>query len=242
MRRPATLILLLLTGAFVAVGWVADRALDGQIARARADAFAQETETAHLTALSVRATLARIEQLVLAHSAPQGVLTERLPTTPARSVPPPESRPYRSRPRAELAKLLHATSTSASGLPEAVLARLALGPGASVSIPGEPTPPDVGSRLLSGALPVRAEDLPYLADALGVGNDPRVARLKERLRAAPEAAALPRAPGFRRARRETAVEGWTVDGIQRVRYAVPVSALLEMARRAISSSAETGTA
>ena len=237
MRRPATLILLLLTGAIVAVGWVADRALDGQIARARADAFAKETETAYLTALSVRATLARIEQLVLAHSAPQGVLTERLPTTPARSVPPPESRPYRSRPRAELAKLLHATSTSASGLPEAVLARLALGPGASVSIPGEPTPPDVGSRLLSGALPVRAEDLPYLADALGVGNDPRVALLKERLRAAPEAAALPRAPGFRRARRETAVEGWTVDGIQRVRYAVPVSALLEMARVPSGTSA-----
>ena len=230
MPRPATLMLALVTGAVVAVGWVADRALEGQISRARADALAAATETARLSALSVRATLAAVEQRVLTQTAPAGVLTDRLPKTPVRSVPPPGTRPYRSRSRPELAKLLHATSTSPSGLPDAVLAGLALGDDASVSVAGEPAPPDVASRLLSGALPVRAEDLPYLAHALGVGNDPRVALLRERLRAAPEAATLPRAPAFRRARRDAAVEGWTLDGIQRVRYVVPVPALLEMAR------------
>jgi signal transduction histidine kinase len=230
VARPTTLILILVTGALVAVGWVADRALQGQIAHARADGVTRGAETARLGALSVRATLAAVEQRVLTRAAPEGVVTERLPVSPARAVPRPGTRAYRLRSRGELAKLLHATSTSASGLPEAVLARLALGQGAGVSIPGEPAPPDVGARLLSGSLPVRAEDLPYLAHALGVGHDPRAALLRERLRAAPEAAALPPAPGFRRVRHDAAVEGWTVDGIQRVRYVVPVSALLEMAR------------
>jgi len=229
VARPTTPILILVTGAFLAVGWVADRALDGQMARSRADGVARGTETARLGALSVRAALAAVEQQVLTRTAPEGVVTERLPNTPARAVPQPDTRAYRLRSRAELAKLLHATSTSASGLPEAVLARLALGQGAGVSIPGEPAPPDVASRLLSGALPVRADDLPYLAHALGVGNDPRVALLRERLGAAPEAAALPHAPGFRRVHHDAAVEGWTVDGVQRVRYLVPVSALLDMA-------------
>jgi signal transduction histidine kinase len=233
-------MLALVSGAVVAVGWVADRTLDGQISRARTDALAAATETARLSSLSVRATLAAVEQRVLTQAAPAGVFTDRLPTTPVRSVPLPGARPYSSRSRAELAKLLHVTSTSASGLPEAVLARLALGEGASVSVAGEPAPPDVASRLLSGALPVREEDLPYLARALGVGSDTRVAPLRERLRAAPAAVTLPRAPAFRRARRDAAVEGWTVDGIQRVRYIVPVPALLEMARIPAGTSAVLG--
>ena len=221
MARPATLMLALVSATVVAVGWVADRTLDSQISRARADALAAATETARLSALSVRATLAAVEQRVLTQTAPAGVLTERLPTTPVRSVPRPGARPYSSRSRAELAKLLHVTSTSASGLPEAVLARLALGDGASVSVAGEPAPPDVASRLLSGAFPVREEDLPFLARALGVGNDTRVARLRERLRAAPAATTLPRALAFRRARRDfsaTTIRGaaapveWGVEG------------------------------
>jgi len=74
-------MLALVSATVVAVGWVADRALDGQISRARADALAAATETARLSALSVRATLAAVEQRVLTQTAPAGVLTERLPTT-----------------------------------------------------------------------------------------------------------------------------------------------------------------
>jgi hypothetical protein len=78
-------------------------------------------------------------------------------------------------------------------------------------------------------LPVRPDDLPFLARALGVGSDPRVERLRERLRAAPDAAGMPRAPEFHRARDGTVVEGWTRDGQERVRYSLPVSTLLRMA-------------
>ena len=230
MARTATLLFALVSGTFVAFGWVADRALDGQIRRAREEAQKTGTETARLTALSVRSALAAVEQRVLSQRRPAGVIAERLPTSPSTSVPYPGARPYRLRPRAELAKLLHSTGSSPSGLPEAALARLALGEAATVSVAGEPAPPDVAARLLSGALPIRPDDLPFLAAALGAGSDPRVPRLRERLAAAPAAAALPRAPAFRRIRRGAAVEGWTLDGLQRVRYEVPIEALFAMAR------------
>ena len=238
MARPATGLFALLSGTLVAFGWVADRALDGQMRRAQEEAEKAATETARLTALSVRAALASFEQRVLSQTAPSGVLTERLAVEPAASVPPPESRPYRLRPRAELARLLLATTSSPSGLPEAVLARLALGDAAAVSVAGAPSPPDVPARLLEGTLPVRPDDLPFLAHALGVGSDAKVGRLQERLRAAPDAATLPRAPAFRRVRRGPAVEGWTVDGLQRAHYEVKVAALLAMAR--VSSNAIAG--
>jgi signal transduction histidine kinase len=235
VARPATGLFALLSGTLVAFGWVADRALDGQMRRAQDEAEKAATETARLTALSVRAALASFEQRVLSQTAPPGVFTERLAVEPAASVPPPRSRPYRLRPRAELARLLSATTSSPSGLPEAVLARLALGDAAAVSVAGEPSPPDVPARLLEGTLPVRPDDLPFLAHALGVGSDAKVGRLQERLRAAPDAATLPRAPAFQRVRRGPAVEGWTVDGLQRAHYEVRVAALLAMAR--VSSDA-----
>jgi signal transduction histidine kinase len=78
-------------------------------------------------------------------------------------------------------------------------------------------------------LPVHPDDLPFLARALGVGSDPRVALLAERLRAAPDAGRLPRAPAFHRVHHGGVVEGWTLDGQERVRYEVPVTALLERA-------------
>jgi len=163
---------------------------------------------------------------VLSQTTQPGVVSERLPIPPAVSAPEPGAKPYRLRPRAELAKLLHSTSSSASGLPEAVLARLVLGESATMSLTGEPTLPDVAARLLSGALPVHPDDLPFLARALGVGSDPRVARMRERLHAAPDAAKLPRAPAFHRVRRGRAVEGWTLEGRERVRYDVSVATLL----------------
>jgi len=230
VARPANLLFALVSGMFLAIGWMADRALDGQMARARADAGSAAAETARSRALTVGATLATLEEHVLSQTVAAEVVTERLPSAPARSAPPPGARPYAARSRAELAKLLRATTTSPSGIPDAVLARLALGEGATVSVAGEPPPPDVASRLLSGALPVHADDLPYLARALGKGADPRVARLRERLRSAPDATTLPRAPRFRRSLRAGTIEGWTADGVQRIRYEVPVARLLDMAR------------
>jgi hypothetical protein len=138
VARPATVLFALVSSTFVAFGWVADRALEGQIRRAQEDAGQAAAETARLTALSVRAVLASLESRVLAQATPGGVSSERLPIAPAAAAPPPDARPYRSRPRAELARLLHSTSSSPSGLPEAVLARLALGDAATVLLIAPP--------------------------------------------------------------------------------------------------------
>jgi signal transduction histidine kinase len=237
VARTATLLFALVSSTLVAFGWVADRALDGQIRRAQEEAQNASAETARLAAVSVRAALGSLEERVLSGMTPSRVTAERVPTSPSASAPQPGARAYGLRSRAELAKLLHSTRASPSGLPEAVLARLALGDTATVSLAGEAAPPDVTARLLSGALPVRPEDLSFLAGALGVGSDPRVARLRDRLVAAPDAATLPRAPVFRRIRRAAAVEGWTRDGPERVRYEVPVDALFAMARLPREASA-----
>lgn len=63
--------------------------------------------------------------------------------------------PYAKRPRAELSRLLSSDRVTPSGLPEAVVARLALGDVPPVS--GADPPPNVAERLLSGQLPVRPE-------------------------------------------------------------------------------------
>jgi hypothetical protein len=112
--------------------------------------------------------------------------TRALPSEPSVSF----GRTYRERPRAELVGLLLSTKATASGLPEAVVAAVALGAPALRR--------EVTERLLTGQLPVRAEDLAYLASVLGVEHDPRVADLQRRLRSAPDAADLPQAPTFRR--------------------------------------------
>jgi signal transduction histidine kinase len=242
VTRPALGLLALVVTTFAAFAWVADRALDGQLRRAREEAAHAASENARLTALSVRAALTPIEQRVLLEAPSPGVASERVPVPPQASAPEPGARPYRLRPRAELARLLHSTNSTQSGLPEAVLARLALGDPASVSLAdeGEKAVPDVASRLLSGSLPVRPEDLPVLARALGVGADPRVALLRARLHAAPDAAALPRAPAFRRSLRGNVVEGWTVDRHQRVRYELPLATLLGAARVAPGARVDAG--
>ena len=102
------------------------------------------------------------------------------------------------------------------------MARLALGPAAPVS--GTAGAPTVEERLLAGELPVRPEDLPFLASRLGVASDPRVAALEARLRRAPDAADLPPAPSFRRRLRP----GGPDRGLERGR---PVAAPLRAAGR-----------
>jgi signal transduction histidine kinase len=221
----------LVPGLAVALGLVtvlADRALVGQAEAARAAALARVDEDSRLAALTARAALAQLEQDVVAGRTAPGLVTERLTAPPPRSVPPRGFAPYGARPRAELAELLASSGATPSGLPEAVVARLALGPAVPVS--GGVAGPAVEERLLTGELPVRPEDLRFLASRLGVGSDPRLAALEARLRAAPDPAVLPLAPSFRRRLAGAdRVEGWTRAGERLLRYEVPVAGLLERA-------------
>lgn len=231
--------------ALAAVAWLADRALVGQARAAREAALAGLDEEARLAAQAVRASLARLEQAVGAGGDAPGGTIERLTAPPPRGVPPRGFEPYAGRPRAELAELLASSRPTPSGLPEAVVARLALGPAAAVSgAAGLP----VEERLLAGELPVRPEDLPYLASRLGVASDPRLGALVARLRAAPPASELPQAPGFRRALAAAdRVEGWTRGpDLRLVRYEVLVARLIEDAglleRVAVAAAGEGGGA
>ena len=131
-----------------------------------------------------------IEQAVLGGRKQTDVAFERLAAPPEPSVGPASGLPYSRRSRSELTALLQSTVATANGLPEAVLARIALGTAGIVSSSAE-SGPDVAERLLGGELPVRLEDLPYLARTLGVNDGSRLRTLEDRLRRAPEAAGLP---------------------------------------------------
>jgi hypothetical protein len=227
--------------ALVAVAGLADRALVGQADAARAAAVARIDEDARLAPQAVRASLAQLEQAVAEGRLTPGVTSERLSIAPPRSVPPPGLEPYGSRSRAELAELLTSTRATANGLPEAVVARLALGP--AVPLSGAAGSPTVEDRLLAGELPVTPEDLPFLAGRLGLASDPRVPALAARLRRAPDAGDLPAAPSFRRSvSGPDRIEGWTRAPDRRLlRYELPVALLLERAcldERAAVVSAE----
>jgi signal transduction histidine kinase len=241
MRLPAALVPGLAVALAVVAG-LADRALVGQADAARAAAVARIDEEARLAALSVRASLAQVEQAVAAGRPVPGAVTERTAIPPVRSVPPSGSAPYGGRSRAELAELLSSTRATPNGLPEAVVARLALGPAAPVS--GTAGAPTVEERLLAGELPVRPEDLPFLASRLGIASDPRLTALESRLRRAPDAADLPPAPSFRRRFVQAErIEGWSVADRRLLRYELPAAALLERAGlsdRASVSSGEAG--
>ncbi|HWX25072.1 MAG TPA: hypothetical protein VN083_08530, partial [Vicinamibacteria bacterium] len=151
-------------------GVLADRALVGQAHAARDAAFARADETARVTALSVRAALAQVEQSVAAGHPPRGVASDRLALPPPATFPVLPFTPYAKRPRDELSRLLSSDGATPSGLPEAVAARLVLGDAPLVSGTGDP--PSVEERLLAGQIPVRPDDLPELARRLGIERDP----------------------------------------------------------------------
>jgi len=146
-------------------------------------------------------------------------------------------RPYHGRPREELVSLLLSTEVTPWGLPEAVVAAIALG--------GPASRRDVAERLLAGQLPVRPEDLPHLASVMAVAGDARVPDLQRRLRSAPDPNDLPEAPAFRRTLTEAGtVEGWTRRGRASLRYEVPARALFESSgvaeRASIAASSRSG--
>jgi signal transduction histidine kinase len=233
MRSGAlsTTALAFLVAALFAFGVLSDRALVDQARLAGEAARAAADETARLTALSVRAALSQLEQAVVAGRPSEGVSTERLASPPPR-LPGNGSGPsYGSRPRTELVRLLDSRRSTPSGLPEAVVARIALGPGPEKA---------VEERLLGGRLPVNPDDLPYLAKALGVGDDPRVTTLAQRLRLSPAASSLPSLPAFKRTLvAGTRLEGWSRDGDERIRYLVGVEPVL--ARAGVSKSVALAT-
>ncbi len=239
--RAATLVPPALGVGLLVVAGVADRALVGQAESARAAAIAGLGEDARRTAAAVRAALGQLEQEVSAERPPAGLRYERTAIPAPRSVPMPDFVPYGQRSRSELAELLVSEQSTPSGLPEAVVARLVLGPAPPLT--GAIPPRPVEERLLDGELPVRAEDLRPLASRLGVAGDPRVARLEERLRRAPDPQALPTAPDFERHRvGSDRLEGWTRAGRWLDHYDLPLAELIERAGatgRAAVAGAET---
>jgi signal transduction histidine kinase len=231
MSRPVLLLFLTLAAALAGFGLLADRALVREAAASAALSSAQAEQDARTAALSVRGALGQIEQGLLAGHVPSGVRRETLSLPPPLSVS--DGRPYRGRSPSELVSLLLSTEASASGLPEAVVAAIALGAPESLRA--------VTERLLTGQLPVRPDNLPELARALGAEGNPRVADLQRRLLRVPDPNDLPQAPVFRRTLGETGtIEGWTRQGRTALGYEVPPRALFDIAGVAERVSVATG--
>jgi hypothetical protein len=114
VSRRASLLFAGLAATLLVFGAVADRALVEQGRTAREAAWSRSDESVRRVALSVRATLAQIEQAVAAGRAHEGVRSDRL------AIPPTPSAlgstvPYGRRSRSELAGLLHSTGATAGG-------------------------------------------------------------------------------------------------------------------------------
>jgi signal transduction histidine kinase len=218
MSRPVLLLFLGLATALAGFGLLADRALVREAAASAELSSAKSEQEARAAALSVRGALGQTEQELLAGRGRAGVRQQTLALPPSLSAW--SGRPYHGRPREELIPLLLSTEATPWGLPEAVVAAIALG--------GPESRRDVAERLLGGQLPVRPEDLPHLASVMAVEGDPRVADLQRRLRNAPDPNDLPEAPAFRRTLTEAGtVEGWTRRGRASLHYEVPARALFE---------------
>ena len=153
----AVLILTLAT-----FGSVADRALVGQARSAAEAARTEDERRAQLTGQAVRATIAQIEQAVVGDTPWPGVSVARVVDSQNISAPRPSEVPYGRRAELELLALLTSTGLSGSGLPEAVVAAVAL------ARPGHRA--KVGERLLSGILAASS-----FACSSGVGSPPAIA-------------------------------------------------------------------
>ena len=219
VSRPVVSLFVSLAAALAGFGLLADRALVREAAATTALSSARAEQEVRTAALSLRGALGQLEQDLLAGRRPMGVRQETLVLPPGLSVS--SDRPYRGRPRPELLALLLSSEATGWGLPEAVVAAVALGTPASRR--------NVADRLLAGQLPVRPDDLPHLARLLGTEGDPRVADLQRRLRSVPDPADLPAAPAFRRTRGADAIEGWTRRGRASLHYEVPFHTLFESA-------------
>jgi signal transduction histidine kinase len=217
--RPALLGPIVI--ALLLFGGVADRTLVEQAGIAERAALSDLAETARLTSLTVRATVGRVEESVLARSPMPGVTLGQVPL--GRRVGAGDNIvPYANRARSELVSLLSSSALTKTGLPEAAVAAVALGDADSKA--------RVSSRLTSGLLPVFTDDVPYLAAVLGIANDPRVADLTTRLRRAPDPTGLPRTPDFHRALTgHGTIEAWSRDETTLLMYAIDATSLVNHA-------------
>jgi signal transduction histidine kinase len=222
VNRRSLVLFGALVGALLVFGGLADHALVEQGRAAEVAARAEVGERAEQAAQSVRATLAQLEQDLLRERPwPGAVVARRLDPAFLRA-PRPSAPGYLRRAEAELEALQSSTALSGSGLPEALVAAVALGrPDVRVH---------VARRLLAGLLPVDPDELPYLAEALDVADDARVPLLRSRLERAPPPAGLLAIPAFRRTLTvRQSIEGWARDDVGVLGYEVPVELLIERA-------------
>lgn len=207
----------------LALGGIADRALVRQARSVDAAAISEAEESVRLAALSIRAALAKHELAILADTPLSGIDLVRVLMPSHGPVPHGGLRPYYDRPTSELLGLIDRShAVTAQGLPEAVVASLALGTREAKRA--------AAKRLLSGELPVRTDDLTYLGRVLEI-DDNEVDALARRLRAVPATEILPSVPEFRRSFSELeTVDGWSRQGNIGLGYQISISELLEQAR------------
>jgi signal transduction histidine kinase len=185
-------------------------------------AHSELDEEAQMAARSVRAALAQAEQAALAGRPWPSMSAGRLSNASHLSAPRGSFVPYLERSQVELLDLRSSSGSTPSGLPEAIVVAIALGDRESKS--------NAAERLLTGQLPVRPEDIPYLAEVLGAGEDTRVNRLENQLRRAPTGVNLTVLPNFRRLLTERGtIEGWARDEAELLGYEITVDALLSRA-------------
>lgn len=207
--------------AMLLFGVVADRALVEQAAIADRTAHADLAEKSRLVGLSVRATISQLEEAVLAGTPNPAITTCRI-ATEVRVDTSAGNRAYAKRDRRELESLLSARTLTGNGLPDAVVAAIALDDPASRR--------RVADRLLDGVLPVSPADLHLLKDALGVATDPRVDRLMACVQRAPGGGHLPNSPDFsRRLTQAGALEAWSLTENGPVVYEIGAGGLLRLA-------------
>jgi signal transduction histidine kinase len=225
------------------LGWLFDRSLVERQATAEASAVSEARETAHLGAMTLRATIAQLELSIVAGVPPRGVTVTTFSHAGSRRISHGRFVPYAARSSSELVTLLSSEGLSPSGIPEAVAAALAL------QLRGAPNAElrtaEVASRLLSGQLAVSARDFPELARRLGVEADARAAELERALDRAPAAVDIPPFPAFCRNLTGDQLEGWSLRGRRWVQYSVVVDELLREARlpelsRVSPTRSETG--
>jgi signal transduction histidine kinase len=230
VNRRSTLI-----GSFLGLvlsfsGWLADRVLVERWASVDEVAVTEAKDTARLSAMTLRAALAEIELSVVADAIPEGVRVDRLASSPS----PMPSRgpfvPYSNRSSEELVALLDSDALTPQGLPEPVVAALAL---EKRGAPNAAMRKETALKgLLSGLLPVNARDLPRLAERLGAtkADEDRIHELRAVLESAPRTETLPRFPEFARTLSGDVVIGWSRRSDRRLHYRVPLAALMEVAR------------
>jgi len=216
--------------ALVAVGFLADVALRRQARAEERAVRADARGRARLLSASVRAELARVEEAVAGGGAWAGVESLRLRLPPAASVAFFARPGFAERERAELALAVGSLEATQAGLPEAVVAALALG--------GEEPRQTAAERLLEGRLPVRAGDLPHLAAQLGVGSDARVEALAGLLGELEAAGELQALPAFDRRLAETRLVGWSRSETEALRYSLGLDSLAESSALPVGASLE----